>query len=189
MGRYEEIILKALNEGGPCLRLTDIAEYVAKQLNKDKQAVINTVSKELVRLAERGKVKKQGWGTYCLPQASEEREEGVAVTPSTKVAVRPLEVPIPTLYVPSDTYYSLISDPKGRMALRRLANMLYAKALELYPDEEICCLEIEEYGSKFRAYAITKDLFYLPLGELDIQGSIGSGRSHRDSVATKQATG
>ena len=30
MGRYEEVIFKALNEGGPCLRLTDIAEYVAK---------------------------------------------------------------------------------------------------------------------------------------------------------------
>ena len=188
MGRYEEIILKVLNEGGPCLRLTDIAEYVAKQLNKDKEAVINVVSKELHRLAGKGKVKRQGWGTYCLPEASEEREEGVTVTSGTKVAIRPLEVPIPTLYVPSDTYYSLISDSEGRRALRRLADTLYAKALELYPDEEICCLEIEEYGNKFRAFAITRDLFYLPLGEFDIQGSIRGSGSPRDSVVTKQAT-
>ena len=185
MGRYEEVILKALNEGGPCLRLTDIAEYVAKQLNKDKQAVINTVSKELVRLAERGKVKREGWGTYCLQEANVKEETAI---PVPKVAVRPLEVPIPTLYVPKDAYYSLISNPEGRMALRRLADALYAKALELYPDEEICCLEIEEYGSKFRAYAITKDLFYLPLGEFELaQSGVSDSNVTGRRVVAKQA--
>jgi len=187
MGMYEEIILKALNEGGPCLRVNDVAEYVAKQLGKDKEAIKNIVGKELHRMAEKGKVKRKDWGTYCLPEANEGRETIIAT--DTRVAIRPLEVPVPTLYVPSDTYYSLISSTWGRKALKELAGNLYAESLRRYPDEEICCLEIEEHGEKFRAYAITRDLFYLPLGEFDIQGSTRGSGSHWDSVATKQATG
>ena len=114
--------------------------------------------------------------------------EVVAVTPGTKVAVRPLEVPIPTLYVPRDTYYALIADPEGRNMLRQLADRLYAKALELYPDEEICCLEIEEYGNKFRAFAITRDLFYLPLGEFELaQSGVSNSNVTGRRVDAKQA--
>ena len=75
-------------------------------------------------------MKKEGWGTYCLLEANVKEETAI---PVPKVAIRPLEVPVPTLYVPSDTYYSPIVGPGREEYVEASDRQVLCKSLRALP--------------------------------------------------------